>query len=84
LAAFGIFALGMMCGAALQKYYGLKNLVGIAGLENRPFPVTAQISLRPVLDTGFGIPETYHGKLLLFILGGQSNMSGRGEIPSEQ
>jgi hypothetical protein len=30
------------------------------------------------------IPEAFHGQLALFILAGQSNMSGRGELPSEQ
>jgi hypothetical protein len=39
----------------------------------------------PVIDSNRDntIPDEYIGKLSLFILAGQSNMSGRGEMPSE-
>jgi hypothetical protein len=42
-----------------------------------------QIDINPVIQKQATIPEAYLGKLSLFILVGQSNMSGRGELPAE-
>ncbi|XHX80815.1 MAG: sialate O-acetylesterase [Stenomitos frigidus ULC029] len=64
-----------MSGAFLEKAYGIKNLlkaIGVASQINRQ-ETTAQRK-----DS---IPDVYQGKLQLFILAGQSNMSGMGDVP---
>jgi hypothetical protein len=39
---------------------------------------------QPIVRPAVGIPEEFQGKLSLFILAGQSNMSRRGNVPSNQ
>ena len=38
----------------------------------------------PTVNTEDGIPEELQGKLSLFILAGQSNIAGRGEVPESE
>ncbi|MBW4694807.1 MAG: sialate O-acetylesterase [Lyngbya sp. HA4199-MV5] len=72
----GVFTVGGMSGIFLEKAYGVKNILKAIGLNYRTsFPVQAQG------ENESNIPEAYQGKLQLFILAGQSNMSGMGAIP---
>jgi hypothetical protein len=48
-----------------------------------PLPTPTSIPPTPT-PTPFGVPEEFQGKLTLFILAGQSNMSGYGEFPLHQ
>ena len=59
---------GAILGVALQKYYSVGDIV-----ESRSAPTTTSA----VED---GVPEELQGKLSLFILAGQSNMAGRGQV----
>jgi hypothetical protein len=73
------FAAGAFVGAVLQKRYGVGNLLRAAGI---PYPSSA-----PSRDVGsvlIEIPAHDQGRLSLFILAGQSNMSGWGEVPLNQ
>jgi hypothetical protein len=79
--------ISMSLGIFLQKYHGVKNILKTpgtnSGLSTLSQP-TSQSSLPPqpipTIEV-HNIPEEYQGKLYLFILAGQSNMSGRGNIP---
>ena len=78
------FGFGMIFGVAVQKYYGLGNLLRTAGInDHRPSPRAFTPSRIPV-NVSDELPEAVQGKLSLFILAGQSNMSGRGALPAEQ
>jgi hypothetical protein len=52
--------------------------------ETRALVLTATNPVVPTASsyTGQGIPPEFQGKLKLFILAGQSNMSGRGKVPA--
>ena len=67
---------GLTFGVALQKYYDVGNIVDALGMKRRP--IFAPI---PTVTIEDDIPEEFQGRLSLFILAGQSNMAGRGEIP---
>ena len=56
-----------------------------AALRPTPLPTEATANKPPVpVANGVeNIPAEYRGKLKLFVLMGQSNMSGRGEVPEE-
>jgi hypothetical protein len=78
-----LFAAGIVCGAAAQKYYAFVL----------PLSVPIQLPVNPRLLLSFAsievgrrddIPGQFHGKLSLFILAGQSNMSGYGALPAAQ
>ena len=86
-ATITVLTLSIVMGVFLQKYYGIGNIVKTIGMGYRkealsqPVPT---ISLPPQLMATIeanDIPQEYQGKLQLFILAGQSNMSGRGSIP---
>jgi hypothetical protein len=66
---------GMMVGAVMQKYIGFGNVLRNVGV---PYPT---ITVIPVSSPVPDIPETYRGKMRLFILAGQSNMVGWSPIP---
>ncbi len=74
----GIFLLvGVMSGIAIQKYFGLGNVLRAVGI---PYPTVGA----PVSSNGLSvaeIPQLYHGQMYLFILAGQSNMVGLAPIP---
>jgi hypothetical protein len=79
-----IFALGVISGTVLQKYYGFGNLLRIVGLKDMLSLTSARAILQPAINAEAGIPEKLSGTLSLVILTGQSNMSGRGDLPPEQ
>jgi hypothetical protein len=60
---------GVIFGVALQKLCGVGDVVDALGADHGS----------PPLDS---IPEEYQGQLSLFILAGQSNMAGRGQVPA--
>jgi len=69
------FAIGLVSGLMLGNRDGLGTLLTAVGLQPG--------SQTEVSDSnGLVIPEAHQGRLQLFILAGQSNMSGRGIIPA--
>jgi Carbohydrate esterase, sialic acid-specific acetylesterase len=79
-----VFTAGLLSGAVLQKYYGFGTLLRTIGVRDRSSLTSARVIFDPAVHAQAGIPEEFSGKLSLFILAGQSNMSGRGDLPSEQ
>jgi len=77
-------AWGVIMGAIGQKYYGFGNLLETIGIHYRPPFYPVQRPAPNPVDTSDIIPKVFQGKLALFILAGQSNMSGYGILPSEQ
>jgi hypothetical protein len=74
-----VFVAGAFAGAVLQKTYGIGNLLRAAGV---PYPHSApSVPPGPVVVE---IPPEDRGRLSLFILAGQSNMSGWAEVPKDQ
>jgi hypothetical protein len=72
-----IFLAGALAGAVTQKRYGVGNLLRTMGVPY-PTPVLpAEANLLPIAE----IPEPYQGNLSIFILAGQSNMSGWAPLP---
>jgi hypothetical protein len=69
-------AIGVAIGILFQKYFPVGNILQAIGVS-----IQANINPQPTPIVDFNIPEEYQGKLRLFILAGQSNMSGRGDIP---
>lgn len=72
-----IWIFGAISGIFLQKMVSM-NISKTGGIESPPTSA-AQITTTPE-NVQNGIPEEFQGKLKLFILTGQSNMSGRGEL----
>ena len=72
---FVVFTIGLILGAFLEKTYGFRNILkgNFQTSSNSEKTETNQSN----------IPQKYQGKLQLFILAGQSNMSGLGELPTE-
>ncbi len=68
--------IGVTIGVTLQKEYGVGSMVD--PLRMKPDPIFAPM---PTVSLEDNIPEEYQGELSLFILAGQSNMAGRGEVP---
>lgn len=72
---FVVFTIGLTGGAFLEKNYGFKNIF------KGNFQRDSNLETTGINQTS--IPQKYQGKLQLFILAGQSNMSGLGELPQE-
>lgn len=77
---FVILAIGIL----FQKYFPVGNILQVIGVRFQayinPQPTPTQTATpTPIVDVN--IPNEYQGKLQLFILAGQSNMSGYGDIP---
>lgn len=70
------FLAGIMLGIVVQKYLGLGNVLRAVGI---PYP-TAEAPVGPVVAS-VDIPTEHQGRMLLFILAGQSNMVGWSPIP---
>jgi hypothetical protein len=71
---FIAMAVGLALGVLFQEYYGIESMLDFLGGDpSSLLPKTARSE-----DV---IPEEYQGKLHLFILAGQSNMSGWGDLP---
>jgi hypothetical protein len=74
---------GMLLGILFQRSFGLGNLLRIVGVgypTRTPEEIPARVTPTPLPS----VPGGYQGKLALFILAGQSNMSGYAPIPEEQ
>jgi hypothetical protein len=65
------FAAGVTFGALAQKSYS------VMPLQSTPSPTPGE-------SINFDVLEEFRGKLSLFILAGQSNISGTAEVPSNQ
>ena len=67
--------IGIVFGILLQKYCGIGNIR--KAIDERWQTISLSMTVHA---TESKIPNRYHGKLQLFILAGQSNMSGRGDL----
>lgn len=66
------FSIGVASGFLLENGSGIRTILNTIGMTSRT----------ETTGTSEGsIPEKYQGKLQLFILAGQSNMSGMGDLP---
>jgi hypothetical protein len=79
IALFGVLFVGAASGVLFQRYIGLGNTLRAAGIWE---PHATPEALPTRLPRG--IPDAYLGRLSLFVLAGQSNMEGWGELPAEQ
>lgn len=70
------FAIGLAAGIVLEKSYGVKNIIRVISGS-----YVSGSQAQTVGTETFNLPKEHQGKLQLFILAGQSNMSGMGEIP---
>lgn len=79
---FGLaFLAGVLLGTFVQRAVGLGNLLRAAGVAY-PTRTSAPAPAAPPTPTPLPvIPTAYRGDLALFILAGQSNMSGRAPVP---
>ena len=68
--------IGVTFGVALQKHYDVGNMVDALRMKHRPI-----FAPMPTVSVEDNIPEEFQGKLSLFILAGQSNIAGRGQVP---
>jgi len=73
------FLIGLILGTFIEKEYGVEALLTAVRTNDWTIlqPQTTGIS-------DGNIPDDYQGKLQLFILAGQSNMSGLGELPPSE
>jgi len=78
--AIFVFVIGAASGILFQKFYGFGNILALIGKIDQAKPI---VQLTRVANGG-NIPDDYQGKMQLFILMGQSNMSGKGDIPESQ
>jgi hypothetical protein len=81
IAISGVFVAGAACGVLFQRYIGLGNALRAAGIW--PPVASAEIEPTPTRPPR-GIPTAFQGRLALFVLAGQSNMEGSGELPARQ
>jgi hypothetical protein len=81
LGACLLLAAGFLAGIVFQKAIGAGRLLRAAGIPS-PWQPGASPPPQPASETG--LPDELWGRLSLFILAGQSNMSGRGAVPSPQ
>ena len=69
--------IGATLWVALQEYHVIGNIVdALKAMRRSIFESMATVSVED------DIPEELQGELSLFILAGQSNMSGRGKVPA--
>lgn len=73
------FVVGAVGGVLLQRAYGVGNILRAMGV----LPPQPEAML-PLMRPPVGLPAEFHGRFSLFVLAGQSNMSGRAELPPEQ
>jgi hypothetical protein len=72
---------GVAAGVFFQRYVGLGNSLRAVGIwERREETEIVPAPTRPPR----GIPDAFQGRIALFVLAGQSNMEGWGELPAEQ
>ncbi len=75
----GVAILGVVLGASLEKSHGVSTK--LMSLVSRYWPGLRSPATDLSNSRQSPIPEPQQGKLQLFILAGQSNMSGMGAIP---
>ena len=76
---FVLFLLvGVTFGAIVQKSFGFGNVLRAIGI---PYPTSVPPTDAPALVE---IPQAYIGRMALFILAGQSNMSGWAPVPENE
>ena len=75
------FAAGAALGVLLQAYYGAGRALRYVGIIP-PLPTVVPRPTPTAIPPG--VDEALQGRLALFILAGQSNMSGRAELPDDQ
>jgi len=76
---FVLFLLvGVTFGAIVQKSFGFGNVLRAIGI---PYPTSVPPTDAPALVE---IPQAYIGRMALFILAGQSNMSGWAPVPEDE
>jgi hypothetical protein len=83
LLLFLILAAGAAGGILFQRSVGVGNLLRGAGYA---YPTRTPVPPTPppaAVLSADNIPEAHRGNLALFILAGQSNMSGVGEVPAD-
>jgi Carbohydrate esterase, sialic acid-specific acetylesterase len=71
-----IFLAGMALGTLSEKIYGFKNIGKIIGVSHW---IGAPTQINGISESI--VAQEHQGKLQLFILAGQSNMSGMGDMP---
>lgn len=74
------FVIGVVTGAAVQRSIGVGNVlrdIGIPYPTRTPIPTPTPSLSADIIDNG------HRGELALFILAGQSNMSGIGPVPPD-
>jgi hypothetical protein len=77
----GAILAGIAAGVLFQRYVGLGNTLRTVGIwELREETEMVPTPTRPPR----GLPDTFQGRIALFVLAGQSNMEGWGELPAEQ
>lgn len=79
-----VFSSGVLIGSVVQKYYGVSEDVRGVGAANIPARISSRVIVPSSVIAEPGIPEEFLGRLSLFILAGQSNMSGRGDLPPKE
>jgi len=78
-------SVGIVLGVLLQKYYTVGNLLSSVGVNYRSTPTPAPtLTPTPIPTLATNAPGGLEGRLSLFILAGQSNISGRGDLPTGQ
>jgi peptidoglycan/LPS O-acetylase OafA/YrhL len=82
LFALAILVTGAMAGVFFQKYYGLGRVLRAVGVQPRANQIaTPSINTPGPLAPLADIPQEFQGKMALFLLAGQSNMAGKGDLP---
>ena len=72
-----LLLMGALAGAAVQKYFGLGNVLRQIGIPYPTVPVSTPMLVHE-------IPQAYLGNMKLFVLAGQSNMVGWAPVPENE
>ncbi len=77
-------AFGVVFGAVVQKYWGFGRLLVMTGLSGSTVQASSTADSRATSQQLSVIPSELVGQVQLFILAGQSNMSGSSPLPAQQ
>jgi hypothetical protein len=72
---------GFICGVLFQEFFGAGRILQAV---LTPWPSRTSATAEGVDSAEVGLPEALFGRLSLFVLAGQSNMSGYGPLPDTQ
>lgn len=75
-----VFLVGVLAGAVIQKMIGIGNVLRAVGI---PYP-TSMLPVDSAISPPVEIPQAHRGAMSLFILAGQSNMSGWAPVPRDE